>query len=44
RLRAEMRFDGLDALKTQMKQDCLDARAVLKSSVEQKISNAIGDK
>jgi riboflavin kinase/FMN adenylyltransferase len=30
RLRAERRFDDLPALMAQMKQDCLDARAVLK--------------
>lgn len=30
-LRAEATFDSLDALVAQMKQDCLDARAVLKS-------------
>lgn len=30
-LRPEQRFDSLEALKTQMKQDCLDAGAVLKS-------------
>ena len=32
RLRGEMNFDGLPALQAQMEQDCLAARAVLKSS------------
>jgi len=32
KLRPEMNFDGLEALKAQIDRDCLDARAVLKSA------------
>ncbi len=34
-LRAEARFDGIDALVKQMKEDCISAKAVLKSLNEQ---------
>lgn len=40
RLRGEMAFESLDALKARMKQDCLEARAVLESFAGESVKHA----